>query len=148
MFILWKNYAWFGFPTPQKSHPKQANRVYWFQCRQSSVNWFQDTITVTSRWILTFCWNQRMDSGLRMRCLYPMRPRFLFLSAMLKPGLPRTWGRKPTGFRLNPKYIFCIAGPLNGCDLRTALAAYSIVWLVTIHFIVHVPFCLPLRYSE
>lgn len=39
---------------------------------------------------LTFCWNQRMASSLRMRCLKPMRPVFRFLSAMLKPGLPRT----------------------------------------------------------
>lgn len=38
----------------------------------------------------TFCWNQRIASSLRMRCLKPMRPLFLFLSAMLKPGLPRT----------------------------------------------------------
>lgn len=40
---------------------------------------------------LTFCWNQRMASSLRMRWLKPIRPVFRFLSAMLKPGLPRTW---------------------------------------------------------
>lgn len=40
---------------------------------------------------LTFCWNQRMASSLRMRCLKPMRPVFRFLSVMLKPGLPRTY---------------------------------------------------------
>lgn len=44
--------------------------------------------------ILTFCWNQRMASSLRMRWLKPIRPVFRFLSAMLKPGLPRTWTQK------------------------------------------------------
>lgn len=44
--------------------------------------------------ILTFCWNQRVASVLQMRWLKPIRPVFRFLSAMLKPGLPRTWTQK------------------------------------------------------
>lgn len=92
--------GWFGHLLSSRPKcPRAASGLPIYQLHRDNItlptaiqeNWGTQS---DAEVVLTFCWNQRMASSLRMRWLKPIRPVFRFLSAMLKPGLPRTWTRK------------------------------------------------------
>lgn len=94
--VTWQLWADAWFLTVGLVYSHEASPLSRYKHSQKLYYQLINTALTHSRWwpTLTFCWNQRMASSLRMRCLKPMRPVFRFLSAMLKPGLPRTWTQR------------------------------------------------------